>query len=271
MKMVLTILGIIASCSFTSYRRTLNGCPNQSTTLLAILAHPDDELLMGATLAHYAAAGSKVYVAIATDGALGTTEFARIPAGEALAKVRHEEMICSARALGVEAPIFMGLPDQLNAKEGGVSDQLDSLRKAVIALLTRLKPQAIVTFGAEGWTGHPDHRLVGNVVTEVFASRKWDGAPKLYYTALPGGSINDSSWAQYLTVDSSYLTVRITLDAEDYAKTRFAFECHQSQYRERVRKKLPVFQEEIEKHTAMFRPFVQEGDIKTSLFTTTSH
>jgi LmbE family N-acetylglucosaminyl deacetylase len=49
--------------------------------------HPDDELLMGATLAHYTFAGIKVYVAIATDGALGATDFSKTPAGE----LTHDE------------------------------------------------------------------------------------------------------------------------------------------------------------------------------------
>jgi LmbE family N-acetylglucosaminyl deacetylase len=270
MKSAIIISGIVALINLAGCGSSLSSPVKETETLLAIFAHPDDELLMGATLAHYASAGIKVYVVIATDGALGTTDFAKIPAGEALVKVRHEEMICSAKALGIQPPIFIGLSDQLDSKNGGVPAQLDSLRKAVTSLITSLKPKVIVTFGAEGWTGHPDHRLIGNIVTEVFASRKWTGNPKLYYTGLPTGVITDSSWAQYLTVDSSYLTVRVPLAATDYEKTRLAFDCHQSQYRESVRKKLPVFHEETEKRTAMFRPFVQDG-IKNSLFDSKSN
>ena len=266
MKSVITIIGILALFSLCNYGRAFSIPVTETPTLLAVFAHPDDELLVGATLAHYASAGIKVYVAIATDGALGTTDFAKIPAGDQLVKVRHEEMICSAKTLDIEQPIFIDLPDQLNSKNGGVPQQLDSLRKAVASMIMTLKPEVIITFGAEGWTGHPDHRLVGNIVTEVFASRKWAGNPKLYFTALPTGSINDSSWAQYLTVDSSYLTVRVPLYAADYEKTRRAFNCHQSQYRETVRKKLPLFHEQTEKGFAMFRPFVQDGIVKHSLF-----
>ena len=161
-------------------------------TLLAIFAHPDDELLTGATLAHYASEGKKVYVAIATDGALGTTDFSNIPVGRQLAETRHAEMICSAKALGVE-PVFIGLPDQLGASRGALPQQLDSLRRAIVSLMFSLHPDVVITFGAEGWTGHPDHRLVGIIVTEVFASRQWSEIPQLYYPALPTGSINDSS------------------------------------------------------------------------------
>jgi LmbE family N-acetylglucosaminyl deacetylase len=50
---------------------------------------------------------------------------------------------------------------------------------------TTLKPHKyLITFGVEGWTGHPDHHFVGNIVTEVFTSTKRAGNPKLYFPAL---------------------------------------------------------------------------------------
>ena len=250
-------------------KRGLNesGPKNNTTalTLLAIFAHPDDELLTGAALAHYASLGVKVYVAIATDGSLGTTDFSTIPAGPKLAKVRQEEMICSAKTLGLQPPIFIGLADQFKSDSANLQSQVDSLARAVRSLFINLKPGIVITFGAEGWTGHPDHRLVGTIVTDVFASKKWPGNPKLYYSGLPTGCINDSSWARYLTVDSSYMSVRVQLAADDYLKLREAFNCHQSQYRERVRKKLPLFLEQTQGRMALFRPFVSEGIISHSL------
>lgn len=239
---------------------------NKIPTLLAIFAHPDDELLTGAALAHYVSKGVKVYVAIATDGALGTTDFSNIPAGPRLVAVRHEEMICSAKALGIEPPIFIGLADQMNMGTGGLPAQLDMLRQAVSSLLIKLKPDVVVTFGPDGWTGHPDHRLTGIIVTEVFASREWPGNPKLFFSGLPTGSITETSWAKYLTVDSSYLTIRVPLEEADYLKLSAAFNCHQSQYRETVRQKLPLFLKKTQNGIAMFRPFLSERALRSSLF-----
>lgn len=238
----------------------------KTPTLLAVFAHPDDELLTGAALAHYASRGVKVFVAIATDGALGTTDFANVPAGPKLASVRHEEMVCSAQALGIEPPIFIGLPDQLDAAGGSLPAQLDVLREKIAALITKLKPDVIITFGPEGWTGHPDHRLTGIIVTEVFASRAWPGNPRLYFSGLPTGSITKTSWAKYLTVDSTYLTTRVPLQEADYLKLRAAFHCHQSQYRETVRQKLPAFLESIQHRVAMFKPFAGDRNVRASLF-----
>lgn len=39
--------------------------------LMAVVAHPDDELLMGALLSHYETKGVSVHVVVATNGALG--------------------------------------------------------------------------------------------------------------------------------------------------------------------------------------------------------
>lgn len=239
---------------------------SKAPTLLAIFAHPDDELLTGAALAHYASKGVKVYVAIATDGALGTTDFSNVPAGPKLEAVRHEEMICSAKALGIEPPIFIGLSDQMNMGTGGLPAQLDTLRQVVSSLLTKFKPDVVVTFGPDGWTGHPDHRLTGIIVTEVFASRQWPGNPKLYFSGLPTGSITETSWAKYLTVDSAYLAIKVPLEEADYLKLRAAFNCHQSQYRETVRQKLPLFLEKTQNRIAMFRPFSHERITRKSLF-----
>lgn len=235
-------------------------------TIMAVVAHPDDELLMGALLSHYAARGVKVHVVVATNGALGQTDFYKVPEGKTLAEIRRDEMSCSGNVLGLEKPIWLGLPDQLLATEGKLQSQIDLLRYKIDSLFQLYKPHAVLTFGAAGMTGHPDHRLIGNIVTEVFESRSWPWKPKLFYPALPTGSINEKSWATYLTVDSSHLTVRIGLDSIDYVKLGQAYQCHKSQYRESVRIKLPIFMKSVHKGQVMLRPFSSTEPLKNSLF-----
>lgn len=234
--------------------------------IMAVVAHPDDELLMGALLSHYATKRVKVHVVVATNGALGQTDFYKVPAGKTLVEIRRAEMSCSNNALGLEKPILLGLPDQLLASEGKLQGQIDLLRYKIDSLFQFYQPNAVLTFGAAGMTGHPDHRLIGNIVTEVFESKSWSWKPKLFYPALPTGSINEHSWATYLTVDSSHLTVRIGLDSIDYVRLGQAYQCHKSQYRESVRIKLPVFMKSIQKGQVFLRPFSSAGPLKNSLF-----
>lgn len=234
--------------------------------IMVVVAHPDDELLMGALLSHYAARGVKVHVVVATNGALGQTDFYKVPEGKTLVGIRRDEMSCSSSVLGLEKPIWLGLPDQLSASEGKLQSQIDLLRYKIDSLFQFYQPNAVLTFGAAGMTGHPDHRLIGNIVTEVFESRSWAWKPKLFYPALPTGSINEKSWATYLTVDSSHLTVRVSLDSIDYARLGQAYQCHKSQYRESVRIKLPMFMKSVQKGQAMLCPFSSTGPLKKSLF-----
>lgn len=234
--------------------------------IMAVVAHPDDELLMGALLSHYASRGVKVHVVVATNGALGQTDFYKVPDGKTLVEIRRDETSCSSNVLGLEKPILLGLPDQLLASEGKLQGQIDLLRYKIDSLFQFYRPNAVLTFGAAGMTGHPDHRLIGNIVTEVFESKSWSWKPKLFYPALPTGSINDKSWATYLTVDSSHLSVRIGLDSVDYVRLGQAYQCHKSQYRESVRIKLPIFMKSVQKGQALLRPFSSTEPLKNSLF-----
>ncbi len=200
--------------------------------LLAVFAHPDDEATVSPVLAKYAAEGVTVYLAVATDGRLGVTPHAGIAAGDSLARVRSEELICAAEKLDIQPPLTFGLEDQLKMGEGfaAFQEQLRSLRDNVTRLFTTLKPDVILTWNASGWTGHPDHRLVGSVVTEVFVSGAWEKPAQLYYAAIPTGSLPAGAPIQLATVDPRYLTVRIPVSEADYEKAKASWLCHKSQY-----------------------------------------
>ena len=200
--------------------------------LLAVFAHPDDESTVSAVLAKYAAAGVKVYLATATDGRLGVNEHAGIPAGDSLAAARVKELQCAAEKLGINPPIMFGLYDQLKMGEGlqPLLDQLREMRDRVTKLFEELQPDAVVTWGPSGWTGHPDHRLVSDIVTEVFQSRKWQHPAQLYYPALPTPQGSVARSGDSATVDEQFLTVSIPVTAAEYEKAKAALWCHRSQY-----------------------------------------
>src|SRR5258706_16214611 len=178
-KIIIVLLCLAAS---TSVINCTSSATKQEKVVLAIFAHPDDESTVSAVLAKYAAEGVSVYVAVATDGRLGATPHSGIPAGDSLAAVRVGEMKCAAEQLGVHPPIIMGMHDLLNMHEGlgALSGQLDTIRKTVAKLFTELKPDVVLTWGPAGWTGHHDHRLLGSVVTEGFASQPWTKPMHLY-------------------------------------------------------------------------------------------
>ena len=206
----------------------------QPKTVLAVFAHPDDEVFVGPLLAHYARQGVKVHLAIVTDGEKGTSPHAGIPAGAALAKVRAEEARCSCHELGVEPPRLLGFKDgelgRLNDPPWGY---LAEVAREVRKLMAQLRPDTVVTWGPDGGYGHPDHRLVGDVVTQVVQAQA-EGAPvRLLYPGLPADRLRrrpepgDPPWAG---TDPRFLTVRIPYDDADLAATRKALACHKSQF-----------------------------------------
>lgn len=239
----------------------------QKQTILAIFAHPDDEQSVSPVLAKYAEAGVNVYVAIATDGRYGASEHFGVDDPDSLTAIRKDEITCMASRLGINPPIMMGLHDQLRMQEGmdTMSVQLFAIRSKVEELFTSLKPDVVITWGHTGMTGHPDHRMVGNVVTEVFASKKWTKPARLYYTELVSGSIPANiNWLS--TVDSSYLNVRIPVTGTQIEKARKAWDCYKSQYTPQSEKELQNLFWTSQKGISYFRSFSGTGKIEKTLF-----
>jgi LmbE family N-acetylglucosaminyl deacetylase len=46
-----------------------------------------------------------------------------------------------------------------------------------------IHPNLIITFGPDGDTGHSDHRIIGNMVTEIILREAWVDRFPLYYLA----------------------------------------------------------------------------------------
>jgi LmbE family N-acetylglucosaminyl deacetylase len=211
--------------------------PVPARTLLAVFAHPDDEGSVGPLLARYARDGVKVHLAIATDGRYGVRDFAGIPAGDALARARVEEARCAADKLGIEPPVMLGLPDGIARTEGSPADamvRLAQLVQHVRQLFTTLHPDVVVTWGPDGMSGHPDHRLVSAVVTQVFQ----EGGPawprNLFYPAFPRDRAATApaipGWPPLPVTDERYVTMRVPYEDRDAERARASFACHKSQF-----------------------------------------
>jgi LmbE family N-acetylglucosaminyl deacetylase len=211
--------------------------PRQASTLLAVFAHPDDEGVVGPLLARYAREGVRVHLAIATDGRYGVREFAGIAAGEALVKARAEEARCAAQALGIEPPVLLGFPDGLARSEGspaGAMGTMAALVQEVRSLFTRLRPDVVLTWGPDGMTGHPDHRLVSSIVTQVFQEDQPGWPRNLYYPGFPRDRAATAPSIPGLPppplTAERYLTVRVPYEEKDAQKARASFACHRSQF-----------------------------------------
>jgi len=226
-------------------------------TLLAVFAHPDDETLVAPLLAAYARRGAKVHLVVVTDGEKGTQPHAGIPAGPELAKVRAEEARCSCRALGIEPPTLLGFKDgELGKQSRPPWGPLADVQGEIAKVLLQLRPDAIVTFGPEGAYGHPDHRLVGTVVTQLVQAGA-EGAPaRLFYPGFPKDRLpKREGGIPWSPTDPHFLTVNVPFDAKDLAASRAALACHKSQFRPEELEALPQFMEQVLGGRVHLRPW----------------
>lgn len=200
----------------------------RANPVLAVFAHPDDERVIGPLLSRFAREGRELHLAIATDGSRGVREHAGIAAGEPLASARKLESECAANRLGVRHLHLLGLEDGALAS----FTNLGRLRTELAALIARVQPVAIITFGPEGGTGHPDHRLVGNVTTEIVQGDARYAALDLLYATLPVERLRTAPAAtpRVSGVAEALLTVRVPFEDRDRIAGAESFGCHKTQY-----------------------------------------
>ena len=208
--------------------------------LVAALAHADDEGPIAPVLARYAREGAQVYMLVVSDGSVGAGQQGHIPRpdgtlpGDALAAVREEEARCAAQALGIRPPILLGFPDGKLGDYAGDRSLIYRVSGRIAEELQRLHPDVVITWGPDGGTGHPDHRIVSSIVTQLQRT----GAPgvpeRLFYMSLPVESMramNPERGAPPLVVPKAmYFTTRVSFAPEDLAAAKRSMACHQTQF-----------------------------------------
>ncbi|HEX8850286.1 MAG TPA: PIG-L family deacetylase [Gemmatimonadaceae bacterium] len=222
--------------------------------ILAVFAHPDDERVIGPLLSRLAREGRETHLVIATDGSQGVRDFAHIPAGAELAAARAKEAQCAADRLGVKKLHIIGLLD------GGLAsfEALGKLRSALAAIVDSVKPAAIITFGPEGGTGHPDHRLVGDVMTQVVQGDARYAGIDLLYASLPSERLKTAPPAEPTVngMAESLLTVRVPFQPQDLVAGREEFACHRTQYAPEEMAKVNAYLAHAWNGTVWLRPWM---------------
>lgn len=154
-------------------------------TILSIWAHPDDEsFCAGALLAAAVQNGQRVAVITATRGDAGkTADESRWPQHR-LGEIREQELKRSLRILGINEHYWLEYADgQLeNVNQGEAAVKL-------AAILQLIKPDTIISFGADGITGHPDHRAVYRWTKRAIVQTK---SKAIFYTCAELTRLYDS-------------------------------------------------------------------------------
>jgi LmbE family N-acetylglucosaminyl deacetylase len=235
-------------------------------TLVALLAHADDESAASPVLARYAREGVQVYLIIATDGSAGSGTQAYLvrpdsgPKGEALATARVAEAACGASAIGAREPILLNFPDGKLGDYPGDRSLMYRLTDRIATEIERLRPDVVVTWGPDGGTGHPDHRLISNIATQLRRA----GAPgmpeRLFYMYLPAESFRalnpQRGEPPLLLPQAKHFTVHVPFTSVDLDAAKKSLMCHGSQMTpESLQRLLPAMERALNGKVALITAF----------------
>lgn len=140
-------------------------------TVLAVVAHPDDETFgLGAVVGALTASGAAVHLLCYTRGEASTLN----ENGASLRQARAEELRQAGRALGVATVTLLDYPDgRLAVTPPG------ELAANVTRLAARHRPDGLLVFDDTGITGHPDHQAATAAALRAASA---DGLPVLAWT-----------------------------------------------------------------------------------------
>ena len=173
-------------------------------TLLAVLAHPDDESFgMGGTLALYARQDVDVYLICATRGEVGTVDPKYMAGFHSVAELRESELRCAAGYLCLKGVYFLdyrdsGMPGSNDNQhpQALAAQPVEEVAVRVAEFIRKLRPQVVLTFDPIGGYKHPDHIAIHRATVRAF---ELAGAPalvtqyppyqpsKLYFHVMPKG------------------------------------------------------------------------------------
>ena len=190
--------------------RVTNALP--ARRLMLVHAHPDDEVTgTGATMAHYVASGALVTLVTCTlgeEGEIHVPALAQLEAKQAdqLGGYRLTELDRACAALGVTDHRFLGgagrwrdsgmalaghgvraaTPEVLHPRAFARPDAFAAEVDALVAILEELHPDAVVTYGADGGYGHPDHVRAHDITVAAVARVP----ARLFHIVTPRGDLD---------------------------------------------------------------------------------
>ncbi|MBV9280298.1 MAG: PIG-L family deacetylase [Chloroflexi bacterium] len=177
---------------------------DERLTLMAVLAHPDDEVWMAGTMARYADRGVRTVLVTATlgeEGEIRDPDLDPEETRERLGHIREAELRRSVEIIGIAQLYILGYRDSGMAgtpanedpRNFHNADPQDVLRR-LVPIIRRERPQVIVTDNERGSYGHPDHLAAHRATLAAFEAAADPGylpedgleawqTQKLYYSA----------------------------------------------------------------------------------------
>jgi N-acetylglucosamine malate deacetylase 2 len=197
-------------------------------TVLAIAAHPDDELFGAGYLARLTAEGNDLYILCTTRGEGGEVGEPPVGPKSRLGEFREVEMRNSGRALGAREVWFLDFVDPW-MEIGGEALAIDAEPSTFVTSLAEkigaLRPDIVITHGSNGEYGHPQHVYTHRAVFAALGTlAPWHPLELLTWCANTGNAETDRVVNQDDPAD-------IDLDVSPWFEAKLASAgAHQSQH-----------------------------------------
>ncbi len=195
-----------------------------SRSIMLVFAHPDDESFgPSGTAAKYRESGIPTDLICATRGEVGSR--LDVPEDMETGKAREAELRTAAAIIGLRDLYFLDFTD-------GQLDKisLSEATEKIFAVMKKVLPEVVITFGPDGISGHPDHIAVGKAATMAFhrLTDKNKGPRKLYFVTIPESLLPEAEALGIRTRPDREVTIAIDItDFWDLKKKAIA--AHRSQ------------------------------------------
>jgi LmbE family N-acetylglucosaminyl deacetylase len=153
--------------------------------ILIVTAHPDDEAFLATGLIYNnKEQGGTTYLYSATVGERGNAYVDPVTTIEDLKILRKRELENAAEYLGINKIILDNFPDR------DLEHYVEKLTDRIREITEQEKPEYIVGFGEDGYTGHNDHITIG-LISQKIAEK--DKIPYLAFSHPPQNLFGDIS------------------------------------------------------------------------------
>jgi LmbE family N-acetylglucosaminyl deacetylase len=219
---------------------------NDSTKVLIVVPHADDETVAGGLIALFKESGASIHLLTLCEHD----------------DIRFKELKCSATKLGIEEVEIAGFINNTweDIMQNNIAfwyDHQDSIKKVISNKINSFKPNYIITYDSEiGGYGHPEHRIsaelteiifnenrnkAGFSLEKIFQITLSEGLEKFLVSKSPGYELSKK-----LTGSEGLPKPEVSVNIEKYWNIKNeAARCHQSQIK--ILKRFYIVYEETDK------------------------
>ncbi len=128
---------------------------------------------------------------------------------------------CACAALGIQPPHLLDYGDGHLAEADA-----EALTAQILAAIRETGAQALLSFGRDGLSGHPDHIAIGRCAAEAY--RRAESLAALYAVAVPASLADALDLRQLQAVPDADIALAVDVSAAWEAKLA-AMRCHATQ------------------------------------------